>query len=110
MNGSHEGPPVSVGVATSEAAAESLPPGWRSATHRRIVTLLRLYGPLCCRELARRLDLGENTVRPRLCELEAGCVIEKCDGKQGRPLMTLKVAVRGRPMLAYRLTPRREEG
>lgn len=76
----------SVAVATSEAAAARVRPTVKDA-HQIIIALLVVHGALTDHEIRSRTGWGESYGRPRRWELEGLGVLEKCDGKQGRPLL-----------------------
>lgn len=91
----------SVAVATSEDAAESV----RGAAARARYTILLLLAdhPSAAFELARDGQWSGDFTRPRLRELEQRELIEKCDGKAGRPLGRVKTPSHNSAMM-YQLT------
>lgn len=92
----------SVAVATSEASAEKARPRVRDA-HRIILALLTAHDALTCHEMRARTGWSGDFARPRLWELEGLQLVEKCDGKAGRPHIT-RATETGANATAYRLT------
>ena len=92
----------SVAVETSEKAADSVKGAVRDA-HAIILALLTAHDALTCEEIRDRTQWSGDYARPRLWELEGLQLVEKCDGRQGRPLIT-RPTRRFRHATAYRLT------
>lgn len=94
----------SVAVDTSEQAAEKARPRAKDA-HRVILALLTVHDALTCHEIRARTGWSGDFARPSLWELEGMGFLEKCDGKEGRPLVQRPTDT-GSSATAYRLTPR----
>lgn len=92
----------SVAVDTSERAADSIRHTIKTA-HAVILGLLTVRDTCTCEEIRGQTGWSGDYARPRLVELEGMQLIEKCDGKQGRPLVSRATST-GRQALAYRLT------
>lgn len=92
----------SVAVDTSERAADSIRHTLRDA-HRVILALLVVHTRLTCEEIRQRTGWTGDYARPRLYELEGMGWVQKCDGKQGRDLVT-RPTMTGRQAMCYELT------
>jgi hypothetical protein len=89
--------PPSVPVDTSEHAAERVRPDtayWRA----EVYGVIKARGGATCREIAQALNLNENTVRPRLWELEGNAPA----GRPGRVPVIRKSAEKRGGMRVYR--------
>lgn len=94
----------SVGVSSSEAAAESVR-GHVRAAHDIILALLLVHERLTCEEVRDRTGWSGDYARPRLWELEGMQQVRKCDGSRGADAVQRRTRT-GRLAVCYELTTR----